>query len=70
MLIATAAQMREIDRAAIQDRGICSTLLMENAAKAVAEACISLVNRRRGAGPLFFAGRETMEGTAWPWPDS
>ena len=38
MLIATAAQMREIDRAAIQDRGICSTLLMENAAKAVAEA--------------------------------
>ena len=56
MLIATAAQMREIDRAAIQDRGICSTLLMENAAKAVAEACISLVNRRRGGRAAVFCG--------------
>lgn len=42
MKIATAQQMREMDRAAIQDRGIPSTRLMEHAARAVADAAMEL----------------------------
>lgn len=56
MQIATAAQMREIDRAAIGDHGIPSTVLMENAAKAVAETCISLVNKKKGGRAAVFCG--------------
>lgn len=54
--IATSAQIREIDRAAIQERGIASTFLMERAAEAVAEACISRVHPREGARAAVFCG--------------
>ena len=53
MQIATASQMREIDRAAIQDRGIASTVLMERAAEAVAEACVSQVRGQNGRAAVF-----------------
>ncbi len=53
MQIATASQMREIDRAAIQDRGIASTVLMERAAEAVAEACVSQVRGQNGRAAGF-----------------
>ena len=42
MKLYTAAQMREIDRIAIQDRGIPSTELMENAARALVREVRSL----------------------------
>ena len=38
----TAAQMKEIDRIAIEERGIPSTLLMERAAKALVEEVLAL----------------------------
>ncbi len=41
--VATAAQMRELDRAAIQDRGVPSLDLMEHAAQAVVGAVMDLV---------------------------
>ena len=40
MELYTAAQMREIDRRAIEERGILSTRLMENAARALADAVL------------------------------
>ncbi|WP_297211260.1 NAD(P)H-hydrate dehydratase [uncultured Flavonifractor sp.] len=43
MRIATAEQMREMDRAAIQERGIASTDLMERAAEAVAGEVMTLM---------------------------
>jgi hydroxyethylthiazole kinase-like uncharacterized protein yjeF len=42
MYLATAAQMRELDRQAIEVRGISSLVLMENAARAVVDALINL----------------------------
>lgn len=42
-MLATTAQMKELDRIAIEERGIPSLELMENAAKAVAEAVMNLV---------------------------
>ncbi len=54
MQLATSAQMQAIDRSAIETCGIPSATLMENAAKAVAEACISLINKpARGRVALF-----------------
>ncbi len=41
MELYTAAQMREIDRRAIEERGIPSTQLMENAARALADAVLA-----------------------------
>ncbi len=49
MLLTTAAQMRELDRRAIGERGIPSTVLMEHAARAVADAVIDLA-KETGAG--------------------
>ena len=46
MKIATAQQMREMDRAAIHERGIDSAWLMENAARAVAEAAAEAADIR------------------------
>ena len=46
MKIATAQQMREMDRAAIHERGIDSAWLMENAARAVAETAAEAADIR------------------------
>ena len=42
MRIATASQMRELDRITIQERGVPSTDLMERAAAALAQAALEL----------------------------
>lgn len=42
MKLFTAAQMKEIDRIAIEERGIPSTLLMERAAKAIVKEVLAL----------------------------
>ena len=47
MKLATAAQMRELDRRAIEERGIPSLELMERAAAAVADASIEALRPRR-----------------------
>lgn len=51
-IAATTAQMRELDRIAIQERGVPSLELMENAARAVAAAVMELapLPQRRGKG--------------------
>ena len=41
--LATAAQMKELDRRAIEERGVSSLTLMENAAQAVADAAWELL---------------------------
>ena len=46
MRIAAAAQMREMDRAAIEERGIPSVLLMERAAAALAGEVEALAGER------------------------
>ena len=48
MKLATAAQMRELDRRAIQERKIPSIDLMERAAEGVAEAALELLPLRPG----------------------
>ena len=42
-MLATTAQMKELDRVAIEERGIPSLELMENAARAVAQEVVNLV---------------------------
>ena len=42
-MLATTAQMKELDRIAIEERGIPSLELMEQAARAVAQAVVNLV---------------------------
>lgn len=48
MKLATASQMRELDRRAIEDRGIPSIDLMERAAEGVAQAVLELLADRPG----------------------
>ena len=48
MKLFTAAQMKEIDRVAIQERGIPSTLLMERAARAIVNEVLALPIPRPG----------------------
>lgn len=48
MKLATAAQMRELDRRAIEERGICSGSLMDRAAERVAQAALSLLPGQPG----------------------
>ena len=51
MKIATAQQMREMDRITIQERGVPSTKLMETAARAVAGAALEAARVYRGGEP-------------------
>ena len=53
MRIATAEQMREIDRVSIQERGIPSTDLMERAAAAIAEQVMALTEEGPGRVVCF-----------------
>lgn len=58
MKLFTAAQMKEIDRIAIEERGIPSTLLMERAAKAIVKEvlALSLPGPKKGACSIAFIG--------------
>ncbi len=58
MMLFTAAQMKEIDRIAIEERGIPSTLLMERAAKAIVKEVLALSfpGPKRGACSVAFIG--------------
>ena len=47
MILATAAQMRELDRVAIEEKGIPSLELMENAATEAADALWELLPKKR-----------------------
>ena len=53
MVLATAAQMKEIDRIAIEERGIPSLELMERAAEGVAAAAEMLAADRRERTPFL-----------------
>lgn len=70
MILATAAQMRELDEKAIRERGISSLVLMENAARAVADAAIRLAEEsggtpgRRRAAVFCGAGNNGGDGIA------
>ncbi len=67
MKLATAAQMRELDRQAIEERGIPSIELMERAAAGVAEAALELLPVKPGQGraaALCGAGNNGGDGIA------
>lgn len=67
MRLATAEQMRELDRQAIQDRQIPSIDLMERAAEGVTEAALSLLPDRPGkcrAAVFCGAGNNGGDGIA------
>ena len=55
MKLATAAQMKEMDRIAIEERGIDSLLLMERAASRLVDEILKLPRRIRtaGCGPIY-----------------
>ena len=53
MRIATASQMRELDRITIQERGVPSTDLMERAAAALAQAALELAGGAPGRAVCF-----------------
>jgi len=55
--IVTAQQMRELDRKAIQERGIPDLTLMENAGRAVAEAVARLAADGNGRPIVILCGR-------------
>ena len=56
MKIATAEQMRYLDKVTIHDRGVPSTLLMERAAQGILEACLDLLEEPRGKRCAVFCG--------------
>jgi len=67
MKLATAAQMRELDRQAIEDRGIPSIQLMDTAAAGVAVAALDLLPMRPGkcrAAVFCGAGNNGGDGIA------
>ena len=69
MKLATASQMKELDRQAIEERNIPSIDLMERAAEGVAQAALDLLPQRPGrcrARPS--AARATTAATASPPP--
>lgn len=57
MKLSSAAQMREIDRCAIQEYGIPGLLLMENAGRAVAERAAELLRESRGRRVVVLCGK-------------
>ena len=62
-MLATTAQMKELDRIAIQERGIPSLELMERAAHEVARAVVELVGPAKGPkGPCSVAVLGAEEG--------
>ena len=67
MKLTTAAQMKELDRQAIEERGIPSLDLMERAAAGVAEAALALLPQRPGkcrGAALCGAGNNGGDGIA------
>ena len=67
MELATAAQMQELDRQAIEERGIPSIDLMERAAEGVAQAALALLPMRPGkcrAAVFCGAGNNGGDGIA------
>ena len=67
MKLTTAAQMKELDRQAIEERGIPSIDLMERAAEGVAQAALELLPRRPGrcrGAALCGAGNNGGDGIA------
>jgi hydroxyethylthiazole kinase-like uncharacterized protein yjeF len=60
--IVTAEQMRELDRRAIQDRGIPGLALMENAGRAVAEAAVRMTRASPGRPIVVLCGRGSNGG--------
>lgn len=69
MTLATAAQMRELDRAAIEERGIPSLELMENAAKAVTEKVCGMLEQLKYSvtGERFVLSPETNRNMDDEW---
>lgn len=67
MKLTTAEQMKELDRQAIEERGIPSIDLMERAAAGVAEAALALLPKRPGkcrGAALCGAGNNCGDGIA------
>ena len=67
MKLTTASQMKELDRQAIEERGIPSIDLMERAAEGVAQAALDLLPRRPGrckGAVLCGAGNNGGDGVA------
>ena len=67
MKLATAAQMKELDRQAIEERNIPSIDLMERAAEGIAEAALNLLPQRPGrcrGAALCGAGNNGGDGIA------
>ena len=60
MKLASAAQMRELDRQAIQERKIPSIDLMERAAEGVAEAALELLPLTPGEDVYILYGVDGM----------
>ena len=56
MKIATAKQMRELDRITIEERGVPSTELMERAAAALARAAGEAAGKETGGRAVCFCG--------------
>lgn len=56
MNLVTAATMREIDRATIQDFGVPGVILMELAGRGVADAALAMLSRRPGGRVLVLCG--------------
>ena len=64
MELFTAAQMKEIDRIAIEERGIGSDVLMERAARALTAAILELPAQERSAVVFCGSGNNGGDGVA------
>ena len=66
MRVVTAAQMRELDRQAIEERGVPSIALMEHAGREVVAAIDARLPDRRGGGSVVvLCGRGNNGGDGW-----